>query len=300
MPFVVTPNSPILFIEPDEVTTHPLSQLPQTDCSKGTAVHNEASHPQATYAQTFAQTLQALQSGKLQKMVLARQCHCTNLRIPQAEQLFYAACQSNPHHFVSLWLTEQYGNWLVATPEPLFCMNGTQGSTVALAGTMPFRKDGTSIWDEKNQEEQAIVAQFIQKELQPFVSELNQSPTHTLRSGNIQHLCTDFTFRLHADNDQRTVIAHLHPTPAVCGMPRNEALQHILRIEPEPRTYYAGFSGPFNLDGTTHLFVTLRCMRFSSTHATLYAGGGIMPNSVEQEEWEETVRKMQTMLQLLA
>lgn len=161
-------------------------------------------------------------------------------------------------------------------------------------------QQGYPDWNNKNKQEQAIVADFIKEELHPFVSHMNISPTHTLQSGNIQHLCTNFSFSLRNDADVRTVISHLHPTPAVCGMPRQQALQKILEIEPEPRTYYAGFSGPFFLKGETSLYVTLRCMHFTSEQTTLYAGGGIMPESKEQEEWEETIRKMQTMLQLLA
>ena len=91
----------------------------------------------------------------------------------------------------------------------------------------------------------------------------------------------------------------LHPTPAVCGLPREEARQAILHDEPSPRRYYAGFSGPLHLQGETHLYVSLRCMEFTPHTATLYAGGGLMPESQETDEWEETRRKMQTMWQLL-
>ncbi len=298
MPFVVTDESPILFIEPDEQTTHRLS-CPPTLPHQSVSI-NETESEHLAYAQAFNQTLQALRSGQLQKMVLARQLHCKGLPVHQAEALFQAACHSRPHNFVALWSNDQFGSWLIATPEPLFCMRDDLCHTVALAGTMPYNNEtAPPHWNKKNKEEQAIVAHFIRKELQPFANELIVSATHTLQSGNIQHLCTNFTFRLRPEADQRTLIAQLHPTPAVCGMPRNEALQRILTIETEPRTYYAGFSGPFNLRGETSLYVTLRCMHFTEEQSTLYAGGGIMPNSNEQEEWEETIRKMQTMLQLL-
>ena len=97
----------------------------------------------------------------------------------------------------------------------------------------------------------------------------------------------------------RALLLRLHPTPAVCGLPRAAAQRAILTDEASPRRYYAGFSGPLGIEGETRLYVSLRCMEFTPSLATLYAGGGIMPESVEQEEWEETQRKLQTMLRLL-
>ena len=79
-------------------------------------------------------------------------------------------------------------------------------------------------------------------------------------------------------------------------MPREAALDVIEEAESQPRRYYAGFNGPLDLHGETRLYVSLRCMEFTPHTATLYAGGGIMPESREEEEWEETCRKMQPML----
>ena len=112
-------------------------------------------------------------------------------------------------------------------------------------------------------------------------------------------MCTDFRFTLPAHTTVGEVLARLHPTPAVCGMPRQEALRTISQAEATPRRYYAGFSGPLHLLGETHLYVSQRCMAFSPRQAPLYAGGGLMPESQEAEEWDETQRKLTTMLQLL-
>lgn len=125
------------------------------------------------------------------------------------------------------------------------------------------------------------------------------SPTYSLRSGNIQHLCNDITFTLKDNVNLCQVLQTLHPTPAVCGLPREKSKSAILEIEPTSRFYYAGFSGPYLLEEQTMLYVSLRCMQLNANMATLYAGGGIMPESKENEEWEETVRKMATMRQLI-
>lgn len=184
-------------------------------------------------------------------------------------------------------------------PEPLLEKVGNRWHTVALAGTQPANIGTSPVWDDKNREEQAVVARFISEKLVPFAQQTKISPTYTLRAGNVCHLCTDFSFQLADSRDLLRVIETLHPTPAVCGLPRSEAFTAILEDETTPRRYYAGFSGPLALHGETSLYVSLRCMQLAKGEAVLYAGGGIMPESQMETEWEETERKLQTMLNLL-
>ena len=95
------------------------------------------------------------------------------------------------------------------------------------------------------------------------------------------------------------LLADLHPTPAVCGLPKQESHRYILDNESCGRSYYSGFSGPINLDGDTAVYVSLRCMRIFGDRYRLYAGGGILPQSEETMEWNETAAKMQAMLSLI-
>lgn len=135
--------------------------------------------------------------------------------------------------------------------------------------------------------------------MQGLATDVQLSATYSRRAGNIQHLCTDFSFTLPDPDDVCKLLLRLHPTPAVCGVPRETALAAIAADEDSSRRYYAGFSGPLGLQGETRLYVSLRCMAFDQTEATLYAGGGIMPGSKLADEWEETCRKMQTMMGVL-
>ena len=317
MPFVVSPATPLLFIRPDEISRHPMAEADAEGTGKGengtSAPVNDAttaglslpgSHAtdeaeeRGRYARSFASAHSRLLHGELQKMVLSRRLHVRHGGL-DAYRLFLAACHSRPGCFVALWWTAATGCWLVATPEPLLEQTGSDWHTVALAGTVPYVKEVPPTWSEKNREEQAIVARFIASQLNGIANHLQQSATHATTAGNICHLCTDFRFSLRQPSDVRALLLRLHPTPAVCGLPRAAAQRAILTDEASPRRYYAGFSGPLGIEGETRLYVSLRCMEFTPSLATLYAGGGIMPESVEQEEWEETQRKLQTMLRLL-
>ena len=80
----------------------------------------------------------------------------------------------------------------------------------------------------------------------------------------------------------------------------NLKLDFILSNERFPRQYYSGFVGPLLIEQSTHLYVSLRCMHICGSKYQLYAGGGLLPESIEEQEWQETEAKMKTMRSLLA
>ena len=300
MPFISTPSAPIVFIEPDTCTQHPLRR-PQTSASIQLHFPNLADE-RSSYAEAFTRGKSLLTDGSLQKIVLSRRLSVEAECDWDREELFLRACHNRPNSFVTLWSTPQTGTWLVATPEPLLRKSQDAFTTVALAGTQPYlpgQEEGSALWSEKNKKEQDVVARFVENILREEADHVVRSERHTLRYGNIQHLCTDFSFTLKDNELQRRLLQRLHPTPAVCGLPQYDTRNAILQAESSPRRYYAGFSGPLNLQGQTHLFVSLRCMQLFSSRAVLYAGGGVMPESTEQEEWDETCRKLETMLEVL-
>ena len=110
---------------------------------------------------------------------------------------------------------------------------------------------------------------------------------------------TDFHFSLPDNDSLGDLLKLLHPTPAVCGLPKEKAYQFILDHEDHERRYYSGFIGMLNPDGKTDLYVNLRCMNITSEALTLYAGGGLLASSELEDEWQETEKKMRTMKNLI-
>ena len=134
------------------------------------------------------------------------------------------------------------------------------------------------------------------------------------------HLQTKISGLLKPENGLQSVIAKLHPTPAVCGLPKENAKQFILKNEDYKREYYTGFLGEINIKQAktrntnrrnvennaygsvktiSHLFVNLRCLQIKDNQALIYVGGGITKDSVPENEWEETVAKSKTVKNLL-
>ncbi len=94
------------------------------------------------------------------------------------------------------------------------------------------------------------------------------------------------------------MIEALHPTPAVCGTPREVAADLIAQAEETPRGLYSGFVGPVGPEGVS-LYVNLRTASFSRATVTLWAGGGLLAASEEETEWLETCAKTQTIERIL-
>lgn len=312
-PFTVDAAHPIVLMHPDKVQEGEVKGSETCSCQyDGQLMDAEKQEERLAYGRDFRQFHQALKAERFDKLVLARCEKVDRCDGANAESLFLSACRRYPRQAIVLVCTPMTGTWLMATPEVLLSGNGEQWRTMALAGTMKLNDNesqpvmssqlagnnlsvGECTWSDKNRQEQRCVATYIQQSLVPFATHVEEKGPYTVQAGDLVHLRTDFTFELRDPKQLGTLLEALHPTPAVCGLPKEEAHHFILQNEHIHRSYYSGFVGLLNPKGETHLYVSLRCMQISNRSFHLYAGGGLLADSVEQQEWEETVAKMETM-----
>ncbi|HSN76458.1 MAG TPA: chorismate-binding protein [Anaerolineae bacterium] len=219
---------------------------------------------------------------------------------------FQALCQRYPAAFVSLVAIPDVGTWIGASPELLVSTDSHALHTMALAGTQG-RLAGRLLtavrWNPKEIEEQALVSDYIRD----FFSRAGAGVVHetgprTVEAGNVLHLQSDFCVELPRPELMtlaNRVLHELHPTSAVCGMPKDKALAFILQHEGYDRSFYSGYLGPVHIDGQSHLYVNLRCMQLGQDAAYLYMGGGVTADSSPDAEWCETELKAGTLLSVL-
>jgi isochorismate synthase len=219
---------------------------------------------------------------------------------------FQALCQRYPAAFVSLVAIPDVGTWIGASPELLVSTDSRALHTMALAGTQAYLAGQplTAVrWSPKEIEEQALVSDYIRD----FFSRASAGVVHetgprTVAAGNVVHLRTDFCVELPRRELMtlaNRVLHELHPTSAVCGMPKDKALAFILQQEGYDRSFYSGYLGPVHVDGQSHLYVNLRCMQLGQDAAYLYVGGGVTADSRPDAEWRETELKAGTLLAVL-
>ena len=212
-----------------------------------------------------------------------------------------------PLAFNSLVSIPEIGTWLGASPETLISYDKNKVfKTVALAGTQKI-EDTTLIseisWRIKEIEEQAMVSRYIIDCFKKIrLREFEEHGPKTITAGKLAHLNTEFQVNnqevQHKELPQ-TMLNLLHPTSAVCGMPKEQAMAFILSKEKHDRKFYSGFLGPSAIEGHSQLFVNLRCAEILSEKAIIYAGAGITHNSNAEKEWLETEYKCQTIMKAL-
>ncbi|MBV7331468.1 chorismate-binding protein [Chloroflexi bacterium TSY] len=234
--------------------------------------------------------------------------------------LFSELCAHYPHAFVSLVAIPGVGTWIGASPELLLSLTNNQLQTVALAGTKarPQNQPISAVqWGVKELEEQGFVANDIRTFFQRvnydsllFDSEqldseqgiVREEGPKTVAAGNVVHLRTDYsitldTHKLHTVANR--MLNELHPTSAVCGMPKDKAVDFIHAKEGYDRRFYSGYLGPVHIDGQSSLYVNLRCMELEVMRAKLYVGVGITADSEPDAEWRETKMKADTLLNVM-
>ena len=188
--------------------------------------------------------------------------------------------------------------WMGATPEVLICGREEHYETISLAGTLPAQEDGTYNWTEKEKKEHQWVSDFIEQNLSSALAQdVVKSPVETLVTGPVAHLTTRFSFQYSGSPLQ--LADKLHPTPAISGYPVDSAMRLIQEHESHSRGYYTGFLGKLNGKKDTRLFVNLRCMRLDTERFEIYVGGGITDLSDPEKEWDETVEKAKTLLDVI-
>ena len=311
-PFEPSADCPILLMHPDVVEELPTDGPPTGEAVPSTPCDGDRLRPESqveggadtaerqVYHHDFSSFHHEIAAGRFAKLVLSRRA-TVKVADVRPEQLFWKACRLYPHQFIALVSLRHAGTWLVATPEVLLSGNGDDWRTMALAGTMNAggHRPADVAWSAKNVSEQQCVSSYIKEVLDGFARQVSSTGPYTTQAAHLLHLRTDFHFSLSDTAHLGRLLSALHPTPAVCGIPKEEARRFILGQESVERKYYSGFCGPLQPHGDTHLYVSLRCMEIQPDGCRLYAGGGLLPESREESEWLETQNKLQTMLRLL-
>ena len=269
----------------------------------------KASNPNGVIGKDFfeemvSKAVEAINNKQFVKVVLSRK---EEIAVPDfdIQSTLRKMIYQYPDAFKYCFFHPKIGTWLGATPEPFLKTNGTALKTVALAGTQLTTSSKNIIWQDKEKIEQQLVTDFIVDSLEAFVKEVTISSPYSVKAGNLWHIKTDILARLKSKKSLKKIITALHPTSAVCGLPKQAAKEFIFENEGYDREYYSGFLGELNIDFVnfrilqTDLFVNLRCMKIIKNKAQLFIGCGITKNSNPEDEYIETVNKSMTMKKII-
>ncbi|MDY0076031.1 MAG: chorismate-binding protein [Bacteroidales bacterium] len=242
-----------------------------------------------------------LRSGDLKKVVLSRLIAHELGEVVDWGRKFEQLCQKYPTAFVYVLSDGQGLFWSGATPETLISVSNQKAYTMALAGTQPAKLNPEEkyFWQSKEREEQQYVTDYIAGILLDLgVKKLTISETTTHLAGKLAHLVNHIDFEIPTQFSALNLAQKVHPTPAICGFPKEKAFELILKTEQHKRSFYSGFLGIIQENNAADFYVNLRCVQVVGNQLYSYVGGGLTADSNPEKEWAETVLKSQTMLSL--
>ncbi|MBO9690151.1 chorismate-binding protein [Chryseobacterium sp.] len=255
---------------------------------------NSSAETKEEYCKTLQEVIEVIKENSLAKLVYSRRKIFKDFTAIDYKESFKNLCTSYPNAFRYLFNDGQNA-WMGAFSEVLGKFDKTthEFETMALAGTLPVSEE----WSEKEIEEQKPVTTYIQDILKNYSDDVKQSETYNHISGNIKHLRTDFKTHIKPEYLD-SLIQDLHPTPAVCGIPKDFCNENIRKYEKFPRELYAGYI-KIETQESIFYFVNLRCARLYKDSVHVFVGGGITAQSNPEKEWKETELKSEAILKNL-
>lgn len=259
------------------------------------------------FKQAVRAALTDIQQATFHKIVLA---HAVDVTSPLPFDVIAALHRLRklyPGCYLFATSNDQGQQFIGASPERLVSVQDGQLKTGALAGSAPRGKNTSAdaalakrlLESAKEQHEHQVVSQFICQQLAQLGLSPQSSPVRLLQLSNIQHLQTPIHASLPAETHLLDVVAALHPTPAVAGMPRAIACDYIRRYETFERSLYAAPIGWIDHHGNGEFAVGIRSALLNGCTARLFAGAGIVEGSDPQRELAEVQLKLQALLQAL-
>lgn len=282
--------------------------LPMLDPAPAGGYRVHSPMPPRHYEEAVARAVRGIRAGELEKVALAREVDV------------HAPIDHDPAAILGL-LREEFpscyvfavgrgeATFIAASPELLVRREGQRASSVALAGSIGRSADPAVddhlgerlLQSDKDRQENAIVARQIARALRPHAVWVTAAPEPVLvRVANIQHLARPIRAQLTAPVPAIELAGALHPTPAVGGEPREQAVALIPALEGIDRGWYSGPIGWTDASGDGEFCVALRCALLRGRSARLYAGCGIVRDSDPASELAETEVKLAALLPLLA
>lgn len=238
----------------------------------------------------FEKSMLEIETGRVEKVVLARKVELSAPNVSEGAVMARLAADNPDCYLFSI------DGLIGASPELLVELRDGVLRTLALAGTAT---DPEELSTDKISEEHRHVSLSVERSLSPHLASVDVAEKVIVPQGAMSHVGTRIEGPAAPGTTVANVLRDLHPTAAVAGHPNAPALDLIREIEPSSRGRYSGPVGWMNTEGEGVFAIALRCGTITADRVTLYAGGGLVAGSTQDDELAETEMKLAPMLRSL-
>lgn len=304
---IVKPESDASLLEHLENQKRKLINIQMLTSNSASEICNQEEINPIEWKESVSKVISLLKNGYLDKVVLARK-----MRIEYKQKILSEAILNH-------LLEQQKGSYIFsfgysnhcfagASPERLVKKTGENILSTCLAGSIKRSKDENQdqalgkilLEDKKNRHEHQLVVSMIADVFREHCGELDIPKEPTLmKTPDIQHLYTPVKGKVKENTSILQLVKSLHPTPALGGTPKEDAMRVIRDVENMDRGLYAGPIGWMDYRGNGEFIVAIRSGLLKGNEAFIYAGCGIVADSNPEDEYLETKIKFRPMLRAL-
>ena len=244
------------------------------------------------YSNIFSNLSGLIKNNNIEKIVLSR------MKKISINNKIILKKTSSTNFYIDLTKNKRF---LGTTPELLVEVNDKKVKTSAIAGTLKKESTKTNLneflSDKKELSEHQYVVDDLTTKINSYCKKINTSKNpEILELEHLYHLYTSINGTLNQNTHILELANMLHPTPAISGTPKNKTLNIIEKNEPFDRGWYSGYIGWYDTNGEGRFDVAIRSGLQTHSHLYCYAGGGLVKESEENDEWDETELKFENLL----
>ncbi|MBD7937826.1 isochorismate synthase [Cytobacillus sp. Sa5YUA1] len=300
-----------LFIPKEVMMEKPFTRTRYQAGSRLSLPNKVKFHPQPQeYMMMVEKAVARIKNAELKKVVLGRLMQIEFSKDVNIRYVLQNLLADNEDKFnFAVPLLDEKSTLIGSSPELLIKKVGGKVITNPLAGSRPRmanEEDDKKMAEElscseKDLYEHRLVVEAIERNLKPYCKTLTvPAQPSVISTKTMWHLSTRIEGELYDEGVSSVQLAEsIHPTPAICGTPAVEAYQLLNELEPYNRHYFTGMVGYSTRNGDGEWAISIRCAELSQRQMKLFAGAGIVAQSVPQEECDETAAKLKTMLSAL-
>lgn len=260
------------------------------------------------FCQSVEEAKEAIRRGDIFQLVLSQRWRWADAPPPFAVYRVLRTLNPSPYMYVL-----SLGDEAIVGTSPEMLIKVTDGvvETCPIAGTRPRGRTPAEdetlaqelLADEKERAEHVMLVDLGRNDLGRVCRYGTVQVTAQMKVENyshVMHLVSHVQGELAQDRTPLDAFRACFPAGTLTGAPKVKAMEIIAALEPEQRGSYGGAIGYFSFDGNLDSCITIRTIHFRGGDAFVQAGGGIVADSLPENEYEESRNKARGMLRALA
>lgn len=256
------------------------------------------------YSEAVQKCIDNIYSGEIIQVVFSQRL--SKKTEASAIDIYRCLRTINPSPYMFIFNFEDF-QIIGASPELLIKANNEEISVHPIAGSRPRGKNEKEdnlisnelISDEKELAEHLMLLDLGRNDVGRVAKPGTVKVTQKMeieKYSHIMHIVSNVVGKLDKKYDQFDAMRAAFPAGTVSGAPKVRAMQLISELEPEKRGPYSGGVGYFSYNGNMDTCIAIRTLILKDKTVYLQAGGGIVADSIIENEYQETLHKMQALI----